>query len=224
MQPSKKHENFYRIFMQQSREGIWLAIINPPLPLQLSEVDRLEHLYRYALIEDCNAVFAGMYGYDSPGKIIGKTLLAFATQDDKKNIETLKKFLDPPYSVEDGETHEVDKDGSSHWFLSNAVGIIEDDCMIGVWGVQKEITERKQIESERRRLNELLPLKQRMILQFEAEGRSVKEIANVLKLSPNTVYTHRARLMKRLNITDSMSLGHYAMGLQLSVFKADTRP
>jgi PAS domain-containing protein len=31
-------------------------------------------------------------------------------------------------------------------FLSNAVGILENDCLIGIWGTQVDITQSKQME------------------------------------------------------------------------------
>jgi DNA-binding NarL/FixJ family response regulator len=47
---------------------------------------------------------------------------------------------------------------------------------------------------------ELLTPREREILQLVAEGKSSKEIANLLSLSVYTVETHRARLMQKLNL------------------------
>ncbi len=53
--------------------------------------------------------------------------------------------------------------------------------------------------------------RQREILQLIAQGKSTKEIASVLKLSPKTVETHRAELMDRLNIHDVPGLVRFAI-------------
>jgi DNA-binding NarL/FixJ family response regulator len=58
---------------------------------------------------------------------------------------------------------------------------------------------------------ELLTGRQREILQLIAEGRSTKEIAHMLTLSPKTVEMHRAQLMERLDIHDVAGLVRYAI-------------
>jgi len=56
-----------------------------------------------------------------------------------------------------------------------------------------------------------LTLRQREILQLIAEGRTTKEIAGILNISPKTVETHRTQLMIRLNIHDIAGLVRYAL-------------
>jgi DNA-binding NarL/FixJ family response regulator len=48
--------------------------------------------------------------------------------------------------------------------------------------------------------------RQREVLRLVAEGRSTKEIAADLGLSPRTVDTHRAELMERLGVRDAIGL------------------
>ncbi len=64
---------------------------------------------------------------------------------------------------------------------------------------------------------EQLTSRQREILQLIAEGRTTKEIADLLYISVKTVETHRMQLMKRLDIHDVAGLVRYAirMGLVL---------
>ena len=62
---------------------------------------------------------------------------------------------------------------------------------------------------------ERLTPRQREILQLIAEGQTVKEIAGRLNISAKTVETHRARLMKRLDIYDVPGLVHYAIRMGL---------
>ncbi len=53
--------------------------------------------------------------------------------------------------------------------------------------------------------------RQREILQLIAEGKTAKQIASLLHLSIATVYTHRKRLMEKLEITDMAGLVQYAI-------------
>jgi DNA-binding NarL/FixJ family response regulator len=58
---------------------------------------------------------------------------------------------------------------------------------------------------------DLLTPRQREILQLIAEGKSTREIAELLHLSVKTVETHRAQLMDRLDIHDVAGLVRYAL-------------
>ena len=58
---------------------------------------------------------------------------------------------------------------------------------------------------------DVLTPRQREILQLIAEGKALKEIAQLLKLSVKTVESHRVLLMNRLDIHDTAGLVRYAM-------------
>ena len=58
---------------------------------------------------------------------------------------------------------------------------------------------------------ELLTPREREILQLVAEGKSSKDVANLLNLSVYTVETHRARLMQKLNLRGIPELILYAV-------------
>jgi DNA-binding NarL/FixJ family response regulator len=57
----------------------------------------------------------------------------------------------------------------------------------------------------------LLSPRQRQVLQLIAEGRSTREIGERLHVSVKTVETHRAELMRRLDIHDVAGLTRYAI-------------
>jgi len=56
-----------------------------------------------------------------------------------------------------------------------------------------------------------LTLRQKEVLQLLAEGRSMKEVAFVLNVSPRTVAFHKYTMMEHLNIKSSAQLIEYAM-------------
>ena len=53
--------------------------------------------------------------------------------------------------------------------------------------------------------------RQRQVLQFVAEGRSTKQIADVLQISPRTVEFHRYRAMESLGVHSIAELVQYAI-------------
>ena len=58
---------------------------------------------------------------------------------------------------------------------------------------------------------DLLTEREREVLQLLAEGKSNKEAAGVLNLSPYTVETHRTNLMQKLGIHNTAEIVLYAV-------------
>jgi len=58
---------------------------------------------------------------------------------------------------------------------------------------------------------DLLSPREREVLQLVAEGKSSKEVANLLNLSVYTVETHRAKVMQKLNLHNIPELILYAV-------------
>jgi DNA-binding NarL/FixJ family response regulator len=56
-----------------------------------------------------------------------------------------------------------------------------------------------------------LSLRQREVLQLLAEGRTMKEIAGLLKITPRTVAFHKYSMMEELGIKTSAELVQYAI-------------
>jgi DNA-binding NarL/FixJ family response regulator len=53
--------------------------------------------------------------------------------------------------------------------------------------------------------------RQREVLQLLAEGKSMKEIANILNLKPGTVAFHKYSIMERLGLKTNAELLQYAI-------------
>lgn len=85
-------------------------------------------------------------------------------------------------------------------FFSPAIArLMLDDYVRRVAG--KQVTDRYASLSER----------EREIFQLIAEGRTNKEVAEMLKISPATVETHRAHTMQKLDLRNTAELVLYAV-------------
>ena len=73
----------------------------------------------------------------------------------------------------------------------------------------------KKRPDQRDELTRLTP-RQREVLQLLAEGRSAKDIASVLKISPRTVEFHKYRIMEDLGIKTVAELVRYAINQGIS--------
>ena len=53
--------------------------------------------------------------------------------------------------------------------------------------------------------------RERVIVQLVAEGHSNKEMGDILNLSVKTIETHRAAVMRKLNVTSTAAMVRYAV-------------
>ena len=56
-----------------------------------------------------------------------------------------------------------------------------------------------------------LTMRQREVLQLLAEGKSMKEVAAILNLTPRTVAFHKYRMMEQLRLKTSAELVQFAV-------------
>ena len=62
----------------------------------------------------------------------------------------------------------------------------------------------------RKPIHQLTP-RQREVLQLLAEGRSMKEAAAILNISPRTIAFHKYRMMEQLRVQSTAALIQFAM-------------
>lgn len=65
---------------------------------------------------------------------------------------------------------------------------------------------------------DLLSDREKEIFQLLAEGKSSKEVATILKLSPYTVETHRTHIMQKLGLHNAVDLVLYAVRKKIIAF------
>jgi DNA-binding CsgD family transcriptional regulator len=57
--------------------------------------------------------------------------------------------------------------------------------------------------------------RQREVLQLIAEGRTMKEVASILNISPRTAESHKYEIMQVLGVETTAALIQYAIRLRL---------
>ncbi|HVY44123.1 MAG TPA: response regulator transcription factor [Hyphomicrobiaceae bacterium] len=65
--------------------------------------------------------------------------------------------------------------------------------------------------SKSRKVDQVLTARERAVVQLVADGYTSKEIANILNISFKTVETHRATIMRKLDLNSSAALVRYAV-------------
>ena len=153
-----KSEERYRAFLEHSSEGIWCIELEVPISLDCPEDEQIQHFYQYVYLAECNNVMAQMYGCSRAEEIIGVRLGDFLVASDPHNIAYLRNFIRSNYRLIDAESHEIDKQGNSKYFLNNLVGIVENGFLVRAWGTQRDITEHKRAEAALRQREDELRL------------------------------------------------------------------
>jgi PAS domain S-box-containing protein len=169
-------EEKYRNFIGQSIEGIWYLAFDEPIPTDLPAEEQVKLIYERGYIAECNDVLAQMYGFRSSAEICGVRLLdAEAGQSlDPMNFQATLKLVQEHYRSGNRETKEVTRHGDTLYFLNNAVGVIKDGFLEGLWGTQLDITALKNAEEALRRSENrtraLLNSIPDMIFEFGRDG------------------------------------------------------
>lgn len=138
----------YKTYIEESVLGIYCQELKVPVSIHLSTDELINHLQNDGYISECNKAMAEMYGYKSPAELIGQLPNQLLDFNDPNNIAFFKDFITCGFKVVNAESHEKDKWGHSKYFLNNAIGIVEDGYLKRIWGSQKDVTERKKIESD----------------------------------------------------------------------------
>jgi PAS domain-containing protein len=138
-----KHEECYNLIFLQSDMGVWLAQFNEPLTIGLPIDQQVEHLLKHTYLSDCNIAFVKMYGYDLPENMIGMSFTQLFDNGEASNLFNLHNFLKNGYKARNIESIELGKNGIRKQFLNDIIGVVEDNHLVRVWGVQRDITAEK---------------------------------------------------------------------------------
>ena len=178
----REGEEKYRNFIEQSIEGIWYLSFDQPIPVDLPAEEQVELIYRNGFIAESNDVLAQMYGYPSSAEIQGVRLLDLQEGGllDPINYQSTLKLVNEHYRSGNRETREVNRHGETVYFLNNALGIVKDGFLTGLWGTQLDITALKKAEEALRRsearMRALLKAIPDMIFEFSQDGRILQFI------------------------------------------------
>src|SRR5262245_39063052 len=154
----------YRNFVARSAEAVWRIELREGMPLGLPVPEQLEWLRNHAYIAECNRAYK--HFYDGQAR---------ADEWDRWSADVPWAHIYVDH-LEDAARREYSMDGlrfrlaaGEHW-LASFSGVIENDHLIRIWGVARDITELVQ-------LNERLSEEQQRLHSYAQELTGAEEQA-----------------------------------------------
>jgi len=142
----RESEQRYRSFVANTTEGIYRIDFTEPVPIDLPPEEVIARIDRHAILSEVNEALAGMYGLRA-ADMIGRPAKDFAPDCGRRAALLLQR---ENYQVSDEQTVDHDKDGRPIYLSESGIGLVEDGRLIRIWGVQRDISERKRAEEKLR--------------------------------------------------------------------------
>ena len=127
----------YRNFVENSGEGIYRIELTEPVPINLPEDEFITLVNKNSVIGEINNTLAEMYGLKVKD-MLNKPAILFAPDYGKRVFEILDK---PDYKVSKINTQDTDRRGNIIHLTETYHGVVENDKLIRIWGVQRNITD-----------------------------------------------------------------------------------
>lgn len=133
----------YARFVEETVEGYYQLAPDAPIPLAPSADKMAETIMGKMTLVACNTTFAAMYGA-TPSELKGQAINALKGGCGPfKNNETLKSLIDSDYKLIDVESIRQDPRGNRLNLINNVIGLVEDNKLVGIWGMQRNISQQK---------------------------------------------------------------------------------
>jgi len=212
---SPEREERLRNFMENSTDAIYCVEFTEPIAVDLPEDEQIELIKERAYIAEANDGWARSVGLRESADLIRRRLKDIVPFSIPENIEALRQIIRAGYNLNDVEQQDVYQSGESRWWLNNVLGVIENGSVVRVWGVGRDITERKVREKQLLEDNELAVISKNVssltpreyeVMTHVITGQRNKEVARALGIAESTVKIHRRRVMEKLEISSIAEL------------------
>jgi PAS domain S-box-containing protein len=126
--------------------------------------------YANGRFAECNDVMARMYGLDRCEDLVGQTLELMLPSSDPAARDYLASIIRAGYRATDVESSERDVHVGVRQFANTMTGIVENGRLLRVWGMQRDISERKRADAARAYLAAIVESSDDAILSKDLDG------------------------------------------------------
>jgi PAS domain S-box-containing protein len=142
----RQTEERYRAFVANSSEAIWRYELDEPLDLSLPLDAQVEHVYRHARLAELNDALARIYGKTRAEELVDRPISKMLSPDADVARAHLRELAAAGFSIINAESQQHTVNGRKLYFSSSLVPVIDNGKLLRVWGTQRNITARKEVE------------------------------------------------------------------------------
>ena len=148
----RRSEERYRAFIENTSEGVWRFETDAPIPVNVPAAEQVRMMLTHIYLSECNDTLARLYGRSSPADLLNARLAAAIRLDPAQLEDHLTRFITAGYRLSDVEVSQRDAEGNIRYLQWSFAGIIEQGCLVRIWGMIRDVTERREAERRLRLL------------------------------------------------------------------------
>jgi PAS domain S-box-containing protein len=148
----RRSEELYRAFIENSSEGIWRFETDRAIPVNAPVDEQLDQIMTHAYIAECNETLARFYGLPSASDLLHLRINGVVQLKEGLLKGYIKEFIVAGYRLNNIEVARRGPDGDTRILLYSFSGTIEHGALVRVWGVVRDVTERREAERRLRLL------------------------------------------------------------------------
>ena len=139
-------EQRYRWLVATAAEGIWRFELDPPVSLELPEHELAAAILERGRLAECNRAYARHYGFEEPRELLDFGLADMMSGSRDEQFGVVLEFVRSGFRLSDLETLDHDRTGRPFFVRSHIIGMVENGCLVGGWGTQRDITEHRRTD------------------------------------------------------------------------------
>jgi PAS domain S-box-containing protein len=136
----------YRAFFVNNADALWQVDIDEPIPLDLPLDEIVDRFYRSARLSDCNDVYARLKGAANATQLVGAAIDDLMPRRDPQRFAQMRQILDAGLRGERVELSDHVPDGTETDRIVTATPIIENGCLVQLYGISCDITRLRKTE------------------------------------------------------------------------------
>jgi PAS domain S-box-containing protein len=169
----RESEQRYQAFVMLNADAMWRVELEQPIPIDLSEDEQIDRIYRFGYLAECNDAMARQYGLERASQLTGSRLNELSPLTTEGVREALVQGIRSGYHST-VELSPVDAEGNRRHILRTQWGIVEQGMLQRIWGTTRDITELKTIEREldasERQMSDLLETLNLLVVMMQEDG------------------------------------------------------
>ena len=138
----RRSEERYRNFINNADEGIFCIDFRQPISINQPYEAIAAQISEHAVIAEVNEALSRMYNL-TPAEMVGLPVCQFAPDCGHQMADLLGKHN---YRSTELESLEYTIDGQPIYIVESFSAVVENGILKRVWGVQRDVTERKKME------------------------------------------------------------------------------